>query len=653
MSVPPCCAAALSEKFRLFLFVPLAAIFVAVTGCTSPSTDAAPAPVVDEEQAPATPTTPDASVVWPTSYTPPSTFVDAKLQVGPWVPTPANVEEPFINIVHASGISWQNDDWSAEELFDAGHIDPNTGMLTSFPAGVTSLYTTVFFTAGDKSFYHGDWVLEWDGDATMEMEFVADELERPVGANRVEFTRSEETPFHARIRVTRLGPGGITGLRLFRASNEAALDAGQIYSAAFVENVRRADVVRTMDLQEANRAYIHRLDQVAPMTEYFWNNYGVGSASFAPHRSMPLEAVAALGVEADVEIWHHAPMELGVPVDFTDPSIFSDNLETWSVNVANMTAANITAILASPEWDNYADAFVAALASAGYPESRPLYTTLSNEVWNFALQYHLSTRYAWAAGEAYGGSSWSYRHGYGVFMGRWMLALEAALTRAGRNQNVVYVVEGQAANLDTTRQALTGMQTYIEDEGRTWTDFTAKIGVSVASYWGGRGYYHFFEDLDGATLEALHARFASEIANDPVDFARRFADFYLNGPDDVIASKAWVLKRFEEHNAVSADFGVTVIGAYEGGSHDDAPEFFRETYGPSSELLFDWYENYMWGTQGARVNNDINDALAVAYPGIILSNYVTVGPTGGQPWFDGAEGENLPMQVSWTKYHRP
>ncbi len=652
MSVPPCFVAVLFSKFRSLIVVPILALAAVAIGCTSPSTDA-PAPAVEEEQLSENPTSPGGSVVWPTSYTLPSTFVDAKLQVGPWVPTPANVEEPFINIIHASAVSWQNESWTTEELFDAGHIDANTGMLISFPAGVTSLFTTVFFTAEDKRFYDGEWVLEWDGDADLIMEFLPDNLQRPVGANRIEFTRSEESPFHSRIRVTRLGVGGLTGLRMFRAENETALDAGKIYSAAFVENVRRAHVVRTMDMQEANRAFIHRADQVAPLTEHFWNNYGMRGAFFTQHKSMPLEAVAALGVEADVEIWHHAPMELGVPVDFVDPSIMSDDLETWAVNISNLATANITTILASPEWDNYADAFVAALASAGYPESRPLYTTLSNEVWNFALQYHLATRYAWAAGEAYGGPTWTYRHGYGVFMGRWMLALEAALTRAGRNQNVIYVVEGQAANLDTTRQALTGMQTYIEDEGRTWADFTAKIGVSVASYWGGRGYYHFFEDLDGASLEALHQRFASEIASDPVDFARRFADFYLNGPDDVIASKAWVLKRFEEHNAVSAGFGVTVIGAYEGGSHDDAPEFFRDTYGSSSELLFDWYENYMWGTQGARVNNDINDALAVAYPGIILSNYVTVGPTGGQPWFDGAEGENLPMQVSWTKYYRP
>lgn len=651
-SFPP--SASTACKASPTLFAKLLAIIFLISGCTAASSDSQSQQAetqTEEETTPPPSSSPP--VVWPTAYTPPSTFVNAKLQVGPWVPTPANVEEPFINIIHASELSWQNENWTTEELFDAGHIDPNTGMLLSFPAGVTSLFTTVFFTAEDKRVYDGEWVLEWDGDAVLAMEFISADFQRPVGANRLEFTRSEDTPYHARIRVNNLGPGGLTGVRLFRAEYEDELDAGQIYAPAFIDNVSRAHVVRTMDMQEANRAYIHRIEQVAPITEYFWNNHGGSQSRFAPHRSMPLEAIAALGVEANVEIWHHAPMELGATTDFLHASIYSEDLGTWAGRVYSMAETDIAAILASAEWDRYADAFVAALASAGYPESRPLYTTLSNEVWNFAFFYHLTTQYASGAGKGYGGATWTYRHGYGVFMGRWMLALEGALTRAGRNQNVIYVVEGQAANADTSRQALTAMQTYVENQGQTWASFTSKVGVSVASYWGGQGYFNMFPEIDSSDSGALHARYASEISADPVGFARRFANFYIDGPDDVIATKGWVLKRFQEHNAVALTFGVPVIGAYEGGSHDDAPAFFRSDFGSNSDLLFDWYRNYLWGPEGARVNNDVNDALAQAYPGIILSNYVTVGPSGGQPWFDGQEGENLAMQVSWTKYYKP
>jgi hypothetical protein len=643
----------------MFLFNFLATLFAFTCGCsvntaeTPPAEQAQAAPAISQPSTPAP--TPPPPVSGPVDYTPPAIFVDAKLQVGPWVPTTWNVEEPFINILHASGVAWQNETISTEQLYADGHIDPNTGLLISFPAGVTSLFSTVYFTADDKRIYDGDWVLEWDGDADLRMEFIADELQISVGQNRIEFTRSEATPWHARIRVNRLGPGGLTGLRLFRAENEAALDAGKIYSAAFVENVTRANIVRMMDMQEANRSFIHRIDQLSPMTEHFWNNFGGpdGLTSFAPHKSMPLEAVFALGVEADVEIWHHAPMELGAAVEFLDPSMVNADLGVWAGAISDMAEANITTILASGEWDAYADEFVAALVASGYPANRPLYTTVSNEVWNFALQYNITTRYAWGAGLGYGGPTWTYRHGYGVFMGRWMLALEAALTRAGRSQNIVYVVEGQAANLDTTRQALTGMQTYIEDEGATWTDYAPKIGASVASYWGGEGYYYLFSDLAGADLATLHTRYASEIASDSDGMAKRLADFYIDGPDDVIATQAWVLKRFQEHVDVTETFGVSFIGAYEGGSHDLAPEFFYSQNGPNSDELFAWREKFQWGPEGARVNNSVNDALALAHPGIILSNYVTIGPVGGQPWFDGMADDNLPMQASWAKYYRP
>ena len=197
------------------------------------------------------------------------------------------------------------------------------------------------------------------------------------------------------------------------------------------------------------------------------------------------------------------------------------------------------------------------------------------------------------------------------------------------------------------------MQAYVEDQGQTWASFTPKIGLSVASYWGGDGYYNMFPGIDRNDSAELHARFASEVKDDPVGFARQLADFYIDGPDDVIATKNWVLTRFQEHSAVGLNFGVTLIGAYEGGSHDVPPSFFSSDFGDSKELLKEWYEDYLWGPEGARVNNSVNDAVAQAFPGIILSNYVTYGPTGSQPWFDGFEGENLAMQVSWTKYYRP
>lgn len=562
--------------------------------------------------------------------TPSSAHVDAKLQVGPWVPAPWNVEEPFINILHASPLSWEGSGWKSDTLVGAGHIDPETGLIASFPAGLSNgLATTTYFNSKDVRFYDGEWVLEWDGDADMHMEFIPKAMQARVSANRIEFTRNERTVYHARIRVTRLGPGGLTGLRMFRAENEAALNDGKIYAPAFIDNVSRAHVVRTMDLQEANTAYIHRIEQVAPMTEHFWNSHAANMGAGAPHRSMPLEAVAALGVEADVELWHQAPIELGAATDFEDPTLYNADVTTWGNNVRAMAQANAAAILASAEWDRYADAFVAALMSAGYPEGRTLYTSVSNEVWNLAPQYHVTTIYADGIGRGFGNPGFSWRQGYGRLMGRWMLALEDAFDRAGRNQNVVYVVESQAANPDTSRQALTAMRTYVEDQGQSWERLSPKIGVAVASYWGGKPNWEAFS--------------AEERRNAGAAFWARLEDRLLHGPDTEFATLGWVVKRFEEHAAVAETFNVTLIGAYEGGSH-----FSRHPDVPK-----DAYIAWHWGEGGARVNAAVNDALAERFPGIILSNYATYGPAEGQPWFEGyPNAETTEMARSWEAFQR-
>jgi len=571
------------------------------------------------------------------SVTPSPAYVDAKLQVGPWVPTTWNAEEPFINIIHASALSWEGSGWKPAALLNAGHIDPDTGLITSFPSGLSNgLASTVYYTSADKRFYDGDWVLEWDGDADMHMEFIPGSMQRRVSATRVEFTRDERTNAHARIRVTRLGPGGLTGLRLFRADYEDELNAGQIYAPAFIDNVGRAHVVRTMDLQEANQAYIHRAADVAPMTEHFWNNHAYNDGAASPHRSMPLEAVARLGVEADVEIWHHAPMELGATTDFLDPAIYDADVTTWGDNARTMANNNAAAILASAEWDAYADAFVAALGRAGYPESRTLYTTVGNEVWNTAYQYHVTTVYADGIGRGFGGVPFAWRHGYGVLMGRWMLALEAALERAGRNQNVIYVVEGQAATPDTSRQALAAMQDFVEGEGQAWDAVAPKIGLSVASYWGGN------DNWEGAGG-------AEDRRNAGDAFWARLEERLLSGPDTEFATLPWVLKRFDGHARAAEPFGVRLIGAYEGGSH-----FSRHKDVPK-----DAYTAWHWGDGGARVNAAVNAALAERFPGIILSNYATFGPaaydgaSGPQPWFEGLPSEPpTEMAKSWEAYQR-
>jgi len=97
-----------------------------------------------------------------------------------------------------------------------------------------------------------------------------------------------------------------------------------------------------------------------------------------------------------------------------------------------------------------------------------------------------------------------------------------------------------------------------------------------------------------------------------------------------------------QNKAEGAKFGVRLIGAYEGGSHLERPAFVDK----------DWYREFIWGEQGGRVNEAVNRAIAKAFPGFILSNYVLAGPMGGQPWFEGPYGADNPYEQSWEPFMR-
>jgi hypothetical protein len=64
----------------------------------------------------------------------------------------------------------------------------------------------------------------------------------------------------------------------------------------------------------------------------------------------------------------------------------------------------------------------------------------------------------------------------------------------------------------------------------------------------------------------------------------------------------------------------------------------------------DWYAGFVWGAEGGRVNYEVNRAIADAFPGFILSNYVLAGPPGGQPWFEGLYGADNPYERSWEPF---
>ena len=616
-------------------FFRVAVVFLLIAGCSRLDAQA-PEDKAQKDQASHDVADETGEIAAAVRTAPPGKSASALLQIGPWSPFPANTEEPYINIFRASSVTWKGGGMSTQELYDAGHISSVTGLPVSLPNRKT-LTTEMFITGEPKTFYDGDCVLEWDGDADLGLLYFPDHLITQRRRGRIEFTRdaaSGASPYHMAIQVFKVR-SPVTALRLFRKQNETALRTGKIFNPRFIEEIRKYHIVRTMDLQEVNRSFITNVDEVATLDACCWGNIAWTTPPRKldhPFRSMPLEAVFALAVEADNALWHTAPIELGSPKRLYDPSVKSDNNDAVAGGFRNIARENADAILASSEWDRYADRFVEALISSGYPSNRKLYTTVSNEVWNTAFHYFVSTNYAWGLGLGIDDNG-IFRNGYGAALARWKLALDGALARADRDQEVIYVVESQAADPSTTSRALRAAKKFMEMRGENWVAHSPDIGVSVASYWGGlRNWFEVLPpDQWGGAGEADAAALENRI---------------INGPAKEVATKAWVLAKFAGHAREAAPFGVTIIGAYEGGSHLEKPY----------EVPRSFYASFVWGPHGARVNMAVNDALAEAYPGIILSNYVLSGQTGGQPWFDGPYNDDIAndndMQRSWEVYQR-
>ncbi|WP_428409401.1 hypothetical protein [Hyphococcus sp.] len=564
------------------------------------------------------------------------------MQVGPWFPASFNIEEPFIDLIHGGGPFWETDSVRMKELLENGVVDKSTLLPTRLP-DAKWLRSDLYFTGNSPEMrlhWDGEWVLEWEGDADFMIEFLPRELQWPDTKNSIIFTRDfkrGKTPDHSRLQLRRL-KGPLKGLHLYRKENEAAFKAGKIFNPKFVEAVSKYDIVRTMDLQSANAAVIRSVDDLTSMTTPYWGATDWGNATGEPwykfsnpKQGMPIEAAFRLGVEAGNQVWFQAPMTLGAPEPFFNFRPDDDRRDVWAHRFGEAAGKAAPQVLESEEWDRYADAFVEALIASDYPSDRPLYVSIANEVWNWSGHYFLTTKYAQLMGEGLQGylpiSNIGAREAYGAMVSRLKLAIDDALEEAGRDQKIIYVIEGQAAWIEMTGAALSGAKAYMDKHGEDWASHAPDFGVSVASYWG----YN-----EGVTESGI----------DPSNLAA-LEDHFLNGSERFLGTKANVLKLFRGAEREGAKYGVKLIGAYEGGPHFTRPW----NQGPDGRrdylMTEDEYREFIWGERGGRVNYEINKALAEEFPGIILSNYALAGTPGGQPWFEGPLGAQNPYARSW------
>ncbi len=587
-----------------------------------------------------------------------------KLQAGPWFPTPWNAEMPFINVLHATEtyLCAQSDCKAGvrtDDYYEAGAVDPVTLLPQRILGGGAIHMQPLLTSASDSS---GDWVVTWEGDADITIHGLSRSAQRRINNNRIEFKRRGRGL--TQVKITHIGKEGLKSLAVYRKSDEAAYNAGKIYTDEFLAMIGKNHIVRSMDLQYAYRALETSIDDVATMETLNWGNMAWNAIRGWPHpkRSLPLKALFELAVAADVELWAHGPIALGSQTSVR----VAGGPDAW----VPVIAGEKDAIWQSNEWARYYDAFVAELIASGYPEDRTLYLTVSNEIWNFSGAFKAATQYAAGIGRGVkpkgrDGKPLNYGHriGYGALTAKTAIEFDAALKRAGRNQNVIFVVEAQAANPSTTADALRHYKAEIERQSKDWNAYAARSTVAVASYWGGTQIWENLYRNDAqriipnwsnkATMQALRDRYEVEIRRDPAALMDRLEDAMVNNRQAVVANKTWVLQKLKAHDAEARKFGMRLGALYEGGPHDDEPRPFWRMFGQNTDRVLQFHREFgaaKWG----QVNNIVNDAIIEAFPGIILANYGTVGryPENKQPWFDGLYGQNTPMQQSWARYHR-
>lgn len=533
----------------------------------------------------------------------------------PWGIGSSNTDAPLANIFRGSAADWFYDGpggtpLTVEEIDERGFPLPNsTGKFVS----------NYFFGVHPevKDDWAGDWVFVVEGDVEKIWAGLTPGAHR-IDPKRVEWTWTEATSNHAFLaELTNVGPAGVTDMFVGRAEDEARHRAGLIASAGFIERCEPEDVIRVMDIQSQTETFIARADDVPPYDYYFWGN----TAQFTGpdregYKGTPPELEFRLGVETGNAIWRQSPAKLGYPGAQTkDP-----------VELTRVARENASAIIASPEFDKYGERVVTDLIRSGYPSKKKLYNGTANEAWNWAFR---DTSYFAGLGQGLFGGQWQQARGYGVVFARNAAAIETALKKHGREQDLVHVLETWTGSPEETEKSITAARDFLNANGHDFAALRGRMGIALTTYWGGADNFYLFRTAKGWS----EADWQAAEAADPAGLMQEFEDYLRRGAD--VGCLPWLVKAWDDAGRLAGAYGLMLVGAYEGRSHlIKAPYVSRE-----------WYEAFNWGAHGAAVDYDVQTTIAARFPGVILCDYAGYGPK-GQPWFERPDG---PMDLIWQQ----
>lgn len=572
-----------------------------------------------------------------------------KLQLNPSYLAEWSPEDHFIDYMKVKGYPddyrwqfiFQDKYWNTKQADEAGYIDPITGDPKRIPSGLLELQgpLMLFNIKNFPEWYAGDWVLTWEGSG--DAYFYRPEVKiKSNEKNRIVFTLPSKgtDQFRARFRNVR---SPIHNLKLYRLRHEEQMKSGGIWNPDFLSYVKQYDIVRTMVLQSTNTTTARHWDDIAlPSDPHFlYRGPVISEREISPfgRYGVPYEHLFSLADKTDTELWLNIPVQIGSNMPYSDAG---DNFE----KILQNATTNARSIVASPAWDEFADEFTKRLVASNYPKDKPLYIELGNEIWNYGWPFAINSKYTEGIAKGYDPNQ-NLRYGYGILSARMIVAFEEALTDTGYTP--IYVIGSQTAIPDFTRVAYQGMKDYLRSQNLKPDQWISKTGISLTTYHGGADAYKAL--VTPRNGESLIKAWEREIILDADDLKKRLHAHYTQSPAHTVSTKKWVIAMWQAHKKIADQYKAPLIGAYEGGSHDNPPLEFAE-----SKIFLEWWKDYHWGEWGTDVVRQINQAIVDEYPGIILSDFTSMGVIGDlrAPWFDRSYTEETPMSLMWREFDR-
>ncbi|MEL6369114.1 MAG: hypothetical protein AAFR03_00210 [Pseudomonadota bacterium] len=582
------------------------------------------------------------------------------VQVGPHDFASYTYQAPFINFILQDG--WKQVRFfpkrggggrmNFDELRASGHIDLEKDAIVSLP-GPGGLAVARFrngLSDGVPShFFDTEWILEFDGDGDFAL--ISPDKRRSmqrVGRNRYEISFEPEHRTHAVLRLTRVGKSPIRNIRLYEKRYEAQLNAGVLFRPEFIERFRGYDVVRPMDWNRVNSTLATRTDDLATVGQQFY-----GDRSLPPYGlkgGLPLVEQVRFANDLEAALWVNVPPMLGLPDEVSVEEILqikgdpkgTPNRRTVGDKFA-LAGARAHGITNNNEYDRYAEQLFDLLTENGYPEDRPIYVELGNEIWNWSGGFSKNTGFY--AGLSNGiwpdDNKANWRTAYGYLTGKLAVAFEKAAATRGQSREFIIVLATHTHGWNATKLALDGVDRYFQDHDTTAKARLApRIGLATTNYYS--GVFHRIQKKNPFGIADKKAYFKvleSAIAKDRNAVSSQLADWLLSNeaPKGIPALINTLRDQRDEIEA----WGGFYLGNYEGGNHD----VLRKS---GSAVVDQFAEEWLLSDDHARVHTELAHQFYREFPDAMLANYAWLGkPTRKSPWIDGLPGVPNPYADSW------